>query len=121
MNWAKLIFSVVSEAWEAWRSSRKPEEPVASQRDIAIGVASGEAARREGKIASTRAKVRKPRVGDTVRAVGHDASAYQEPGKVDFVEDVLCHVKFPQPLLRGWFRHDEVEVIDGAEDTWPGK
>lgn len=48
MTWAKLIFSVVSELWESWRS-RKPAEPSVSQRDIAIGVAAGETARQEGK------------------------------------------------------------------------
>lgn len=55
MNWLSLLFEVAKEALTAWRT-RTPAEPVASQRDIAIGVASSEAARREGKIAPTLTK-----------------------------------------------------------------
>lgn len=50
MNWLRLLFEVAAEALTAWRSRKsEPAEPTASQRDIAIGVASAETARQEGK------------------------------------------------------------------------
>lgn len=59
MPWERLV-TFALDLWEMVKPSRKPEEPTASQRDIAIGVASAETARQEGKRAPKLTKDRKP-------------------------------------------------------------
>lgn len=55
MPWARIV-TFALDLWDRLKPSPKVAEPTASQRDIAIGVAAGEAARREGKIAARKAK-----------------------------------------------------------------
>lgn len=62
---------------------------------------------------------RKVKVGDSVRVVGHDAARYPDPGIVTFAESRLVHVKFPQPLLRGWFWREEVQATPASTAPHP--